>query len=440
MHVVTMTTPNTHVTHITHILLPLLMVLVTHSAQAVQARWPWEGRSHRPVTPECVRGRGLSYRGTVSVSGQGLVCANWNRIVNVYSTAYYRKGLGPHNYCRNPGNNRAPYCWVQEGGRWVKQFCSLPRCFTPKPMTPTTTATPTATPTTTPTATPTTIATTPATGERDTEFTCGERQEVGRHFKIVGGSYSTVTSHPWVASIFHKRSGFRCGGSLIAPCWVLSAAHCFGDITDSKVKLLSVHLGKNAINETNAGKEQSFSVTQLILHKGYEHTGRDFNHDIALLRIEGPGGKCAVRTETVRAVCLPPAHTRLPPGSSCTIAGYGRDHTNAFTRYLKEGQVLLRQQSVCVQTAPEPEKVTDNMLCAASPDWNTDACQGDSGGPLVCEVSGRMFLFGIVSFGQGCSERGQPGFYTRVTNYNKWVAMQPDLQPYTQGAMYPQKW
>lgn len=57
------------------------------------------------------------------------------------------------------------------------------------------------------------------------ELTCGERSERRMH-KIVGGSFVPIESHPWVAAIFNQRS-FLCGGSLIAPSWVLTAAHCF---------------------------------------------------------------------------------------------------------------------------------------------------------------------------------------------------------------------
>ena len=49
-----------------------------------------------------------------------------------------------------------------------------------------------------------------------------------------------------------------------------------------------------------------------------------------------------------------------------------------YTKYLREGQVRLRPQATCVKEAPEPSMVTENMFCAASPDWATDACQVDT--------------------------------------------------------------
>lgn len=59
---------------------------------------------------------------------------------------------------------------------------------------------------------------------------CGQREE--RSMKVVGGALSAVELHPWMAAVFSRRSrgrAFTCGGSLISPCWVLTAAHCFPD-------------------------------------------------------------------------------------------------------------------------------------------------------------------------------------------------------------------
>lgn len=128
---------------------------------------------------------------------------------------------------------------------------------------------------------------------------------------------------------------------------------------------LSVYLGKTAINETDADKEQSFTVDKLIIHKDYD----DFyiNNDIgvhnctvcmrtngkikgcggascagliavfvfkflALLKIKSRNGGCAVKSASARVVCLPPLHTQLPAGFQCSIAGFGLESYSTYCR------------------------------------------------------------------------------------------------------------
>ncbi|MBN3294938.1 UROK protein, partial [Amia calva] len=263
-------------------------------------------------------------------------------------------------------------------------------------------------------------------------------------FKIVGGKVATIESHPWTAAIFqHSRSGsmFKCGGSLISPCWVLTAAHCFPDGYNTNPRRYSVYLGKNALNETDSKKEMKFEVENVILHPAFDDSQGSYNNDIALLKIRSAKGQCARESSSIKTICLPPLNQMLPDGSYCEIAGYGKEGENLwyYSNYLRDAKVQLMSQSLCRNPEYYGNLVTENMFCANSPQWNIDSCKGDSGGPLVCEVDNRMFLFGIVSWGEGCARKYRPGVYTRVTNYNKWIAEMTGLDAITSGVLYPQK-
>ncbi|XP_004077457.1 urokinase-type plasminogen activator [Oryzias latipes] len=360
----------------------------------------------------CQSGDGSSYRGTVRRSINGNRCLNWNRVNHPWDTY---NGVGNHKYCRNPNQRLKPWCYVRKEGRIFKEFCDVPKCSASA-----------LTPSVKPTSSPPPV---------DTEFTCGERHE-GRKNKVVGGSFTTVESQPWISAIFKKKR-FLCGGSLISPCWVLTATHCFSDEIDAKAEDLTVFLGKSAINDTDSEREQKFTVEKMIIHPKYNN----FNNDIALLKIRGAEGGCAVKTPSVRTVCLPPLHTQLPPGFKCSIAGFGKESSESwqYSQILKQADVNLMSSTECKREPNYQRMLTENMLCAAGPDWSTDSCQGDSGGPLVCEASGRMFLFGVVSWGDGCASKDMPGVYTKLTNYNKWIAEETALSEYTKGLMYPLK-
>ncbi|XP_071377456.1 plasminogen activator, urokinase a isoform X1 [Centroberyx affinis] len=397
-----------------------LLVILALAAICIDAAFTRSSRrkfkdTHRVRSSEtCLSGDGSSYRGSVSVSTRGRRCLYWHRFEHMGGQAA-AEGLGPHNYCRNPDQSLMPWCRVRRGKRILRELCDIPKCpiSTVKP---------------------------PVTTVVDTELTCGERPQL-RQNKIVGGSTTTIESQPWVAAILHRRPSYRCGGSLIAPCWVLTAAHCFPDGEHTETRHLSVYLGKSSIIDTDIDREQKFTVEQLIIHQEYNNSLGNYLNDIALLRIKSSDGECAVRTESVRTVCLPPPLTMLPPGYECSIAGFGRERYNAwqFSQQLKEAKVSLLSQSVCESEPYYGNRITENMFCAGSPDWSTDACQGDSGGPLMCEVSGRMFVFGVVSWGEGCAWENKPGVYTRITNYNNWISEKTGLPAYTAGVMYPTK-
>ncbi|XP_062984940.1 urokinase-type plasminogen activator [Elgaria multicarinata webbii] len=340
----------------------------------------------------CYTSNGEDYRGTVSVNQNNEYCMSWDAFglqrfpYNDGMENAMELGLGKHNYCRNPNGQSKPWCYIKKGYRTSSTPCKIPTC--------------------------------------KKQSTCGQKS-ISKAFKIVGGHKANIESQPWIASIFHSHrdgatSRFTCGGSLIDPCWVLTAAHCFASNNPSTSRY-TVFLGKSAVNATDAN-EQKFNVDRIIIHEAFSQEALDYNNDIALIRIRSSSGQCAEETNTVKTICLPSQGLSLRENFQCEVSGYGKENkTNIYySRILKSTNVRLISQTLC-QNYYEGRTVNENMFCAGDPQWKTDSCSGDSGGPFVCESNDRMVLYGIVSWGEGCSQKGKPGVYTRVTQYLPWI-------------------
>ncbi|XP_039583383.1 urokinase-type plasminogen activator isoform X2 [Passer montanus] len=337
----------------------------------------------------CYTENGEDYRGMATEDK----CLPWNSPslirrsrYHAYSENALQLGLGKHSYCRNPNGRSRPWCYTKRGAAIQETLCNIEKCGP----------------------------------------TCGQRS-ISKNFKIVGGKQAEVESQPWIAGIFQTIRGmdhFLCGGSLIDPCWVLTAAHCFQTPSKRPINksVYKVFLGKSILNVTD-DKEQVFMVDDIISHPDFtDDTGGNEN-DIALVRIRTTSGQCAVESKYVRTVCLPERNLYLKENTHCEIAGYGKkDFYDIFyAQTLMSATVNLISQRKCKYEYYDNIRVTDNMVCAGDPAWQIDACKGDSGGPMVCEHNGRMMVYGIVSWGDGCAKENKPGVYTRVTQYLNWI-------------------
>ncbi|XP_070986084.1 uncharacterized protein [Oncorhynchus clarkii lewisi] len=216
--------------------------------------------------------------------------------------------------------------------------------------------------------------------------------------KIVGGYECKAYSQPHQVSL---NSGYHfCGGSLVNENWVVSAAHCY----KSRVE---VRLGEHNIQVTE-GSEQFISSSRVIRHPNY--SSYNIDNDIMLIKLSKP----ATLNTYVQPVALP--SSCAPAGTMCTVSGWGNTMSStADSNKLQCLNIPILSYSDCNNSYPG--MITNAMFCAGYLEGGKDSCQGDSGGPVVCNGE----LQGVVSWGYGCAEPGNPGVYAKVCIFNDWL-------------------
>nr|XP_008991932.2 hepatocyte growth factor activator isoform X2 [Callithrix jacchus] len=357
----------------------------------------------------CFLGNGTGYRGVANTSASGLSCLAWNsdllyqelHVDSVGTAALL--GLGPHAYCRNPDGDERPWCYVVKDSALSWEYCRLASCesFTrAQPPLPDLLVT----------------LPEPASARRQA---CGKRHRKRTFLRprIIGGSSSLPGSHPWLAAIYIGDS--FCAGSLVHTCWVVSAAHCFS--LSPPRDSVSVVLGQHFFNRTT-DVTQTFGIEKYIPYTLYS-VFNPSEHDLVLIRLKKKGDRCATRSQFVQPICLPEPGSTFPAGHKCQIAGWGHlgEDVSSYSSSLREALVPLVADHKCSSPEVYGADISPNMLCAGYFDCKSDACQGDSGGPLACEKNGVAYLYGIISWGDGCGRLHKPGVYTRVANYVDWI-------------------
>lgn len=315
--------------------------------------------------------------------------------------------------------------------------------------------------------------------------------DINQASRVVGGAIAKQDAWPWQVALIdsatleqaqsdgdervrHYAQAIAqfCGGTLLSPHWVLTAAHCIVKEHDDGV-IEGIHPVevRVLVGTNDLVQGELIAVTEVVRHENYGGSATTFDNDIALLKLEKPA-YTGTGGPTVGPIKLASQLDEAEHGSGgATVTGWGTIETGENPVHLMEADLEIQKNATCnanilselkplvayrlreisqmtnvpidtleevfsILTAKARGPVTSNMLCAGLVSGRKSSCYGDSGGPLVVKgANGRFVQIGVVSWLQTpivedenddrkvkCGYPQLFSYYARVANYTDWIS------------------
>merc|ERR550519_678810 len=234
------------------------------------------------------------------------------------------------------------------------------------------------------------------------------------NFIINGKNVDYAGKYPWQVSMTDNNGNHFCGGALISPKWVITAAHCVQGQTPENTKVI---LGRHMLYNRNAGNPVTHDLIAIFENEQFPGRIQFMTSDIALLELKVP----AIYNDYVQPIDMAEEGADYL-GQNCLLTGWGRYDrmTQELSNTLQELETTVISRDACEKKFSwRGWKIQHSHICFAK-SWAT-ACHGDSGGPAVCKENGKWVLVGVTSGGDPSCQFGYPNVYTRISSFRWWI-------------------